>query len=128
MLGSRPHQRLGSVPPLTSVEPGRRLASDSIAVMKRRLVPRQTSVCHHFLVPSCAFGMVNWNVESAVSGEMSNSIPTVPVRPGQTPAGGPPAREETTTDVPAGGVPVLSVKGVPPVAPEVLQAPPVHVV
>ena len=100
MLGKRPHQRLGSVPPLTSVEPGRRFASESIAVMKRRFVPRQTSVCHHVLVPSCAFGIVYWNVASAVSGEMSNSTPTLPSKPGQTPAGGPPAgREETTTDV-----------------------------
>jgi hypothetical protein len=47
MLGSRPHQRPGSEPPLTNVASGKRFASDETAVMNRRFVPRHTFVWNY---------------------------------------------------------------------------------
>src|SRR4051812_32375484 len=77
MLGSRPHQRPGSEPPGTNVASGKRFASDEIAVMNRRLVPRHTLVWNHWRFPSDACGITMRKVASVVSGRMSNSAPGV---------------------------------------------------
>src|SRR4051794_17532430 len=109
MLGSRPHQRPGTVPPGTSVASGLRFESDLIAVMNLRFEPRQTSVSNHLRPFRAVFGIVILNVESVVSGRTSYSAPWVrATKLSQTPIGGGAFSELSVSDVPAGGVPALA--------------------
>ena len=116
MLGSRPHQRLGSVPPLTSVAPGREVRErvdrgDELQVRAEAdvgLPPLPGSE----LRPS---GSCTGRSHPPSAARCRTRRPRCRSKPGQTPgrrAAAP--RPGATTDVPAGGVPASSVKGCPP--------------
>ena len=82
--------------------PGRRFANDPILVVNCRFVPTQTSVCHHFFVPSAALGILISKFPGVVSGRMSIWTPFVFVsKPAQAPAGGVLVRPATKISVPA---------------------------
>ena len=109
---SRSGARSGAAPTSgrhRSSAPGRRFASDPILVMNFRFVPTHTSVCHHFLLPRAALGILISKFPGVVSGRISIWTPFVFVsKPGQAPAGGVLVRPATKISVPAAGEPALS--------------------